>query len=594
MKSKFLLLTLLSTCFLASCSTNFDSHNGKNYFGKDEIQPFNVIESSSRLVLKSKNKSSTAYTSYEASYSDSGITFFVEFADDDLYARNIYDIGYDDNFEMLINLKTEKSTWEVGKTYHFLLNANNKSFFQVANSSKSFGSSYNDSLHVVLGENLNYTFTLLNESEHGFNGFRSEVYFSYDVLNTTKDEAYGNLTFCPAMRNTHNYRTDTSWNYYTNLGCQRSNASHFININDNGTFGEKKEQNYDKLLIGDGLFSQSSRTTFDNDFKNIDITNLINKDASIDSWINNLKSMDNVSMNDLIISLGYNDLMNRSEVETFELLKEFLSKSSHLFNNIDIYLVSLIYTPTNYTEIKKVDGYNELMKDYATKNSNIHYIDITKLNGDGTYNKGNFNNGELNFLAYNYLSYVINDTFGQKIYNLPKIFGHNDKFYSSYGYEKVVIDGKEYVEGKGENDQYLVFAQNSSITFNASISLTANEVYNDDGYPKFGFALLGDNDTLFFYIDGSGGLTTQKVGYVIGKNHSSWQWGNSMEKDISISYSYGDYAKLNISRENGKISMKVDDSEIFNTSSYFANDEKLTVSILSFNSNILLKDYTIN
>ncbi len=178
----------------------------------------------SEISLQCKNTASTAYTTWNVYYDDQGINFEVEFTDDDIMINNIYDIGYDDNFEFLINLKSESTSWLIGKTYHFLMSGNGKIYFERVVGPNQIGDRFAKSLGVVLGENLNYS--IINHEE----GFSAKVFMAYDLLNTTKEEGYGNLSICPAMRNAHIYQKDSTWNYYKSNGCEWSNPSKFVVI----------------------------------------------------------------------------------------------------------------------------------------------------------------------------------------------------------------------------------------------------------------------------------------------------------------------------------------------------------------------------
>lgn len=602
--NKNCIFIVISSLFLSltGCnnSTHNDIQNDDNNLSNEEIdidETYNFIkeESYGRLVLKSTNKTNTAYSSYKASYTEKGIIFNVEFCDNDLYAKNIYDIGYDDNIEFIIGTKTNNTSWVKGKTFHFLINGSGKTFFQVASSGNTFSKSYSTDLHVVLGENLNYTFNLCNVKDNGFNGFKSEIFFTYDVLNTTYEEAYDNMSICPAMRNTHIYSQDTNWTPYSNMGCNWSNPSSFISINEDGGFGAKKIFNYDKLIIGDSNLSQSAWTTFSNDFKDLDIINMVTPESNISYWNNKLNEMNECSVKNLIISLGDNDLEDNNVTTTITSLTNLMSYARSIYENVNIYLVSLIYNPRNEAYIEKINEYNLKLNELANTYSYVSYIDITHLNDKNSYNVGYYTtNNALNYLAFNYIADMFKKTFNVNTSNFPKEFGNNSEFYSSYGFKTSSFNGNLAVEGTGDKDQYLIFSKESSVNVTTSIDINAKEIYNNDAYPKFGLCLLSKTDTLFFYIDGSNNLTTQKVGYVKGKNHSDWQWANSTEKTVEISYSNMNSTTLSISKNNNNVVMSVNGTEVMTNSTIFNNEDKVSVGILSFNTHTFISNYSIN
>ena len=82
---------------------------------------------------------------------------------------------------------------------------------------------------IVLGENLDYKITYIKSGELT-TGFSAEIYLAYDLLGLTKEEVLNNLTYCPAIRNTHIYNVDSTWVYYSLNGCNWSNPSTFVEI----------------------------------------------------------------------------------------------------------------------------------------------------------------------------------------------------------------------------------------------------------------------------------------------------------------------------------------------------------------------------
>ena len=554
---------------------------------KPEIEKveFNPSENARRLVLSAKNNTNTATSTWEAEYSKSGITFNILVEDDDLYIGNIYNVGYDDNVEFLINLKNNKSGWVVGGTYHFLISGDGKTLFERATTSSGLGGSYDTSLGVVLGENLNYTFRKMT-TEEGFSGYMASVYLSYDVLNTTYEEAYGNLTFCPGMRNSHTYQVDSVWVPYSKRNCNWGNSSTFVSINSDGTFGEKLNQTLDILYLGDTLLETSSWTRFNYDNEDKSVLNVSSTSSTIKNWINDIEDYSECTIKDMVLYLGYTDIMNNTQ----NLIDSLIEKIHILFPKTNIYLISIVAL-SNDDDIDSINVYNDKLKQLDTLNDYIKYIDITdKLTEDGVIRSSLiYSNKKLNYLGNNILYEVINNSLKLKNNSLPNVFGSNNVYSSSSGFK--LIDN--YIDGAMDKDQYLIFSKNASNNVDASISISAKEVYNGDAYPKFGIVLMSKNDTLFFYIDGSNNLSKQTVGYVKGKNHTSWQWANSVESNVAINYSNGNFQKLRAVKNGNDILLYVDDQLVFEVSNFFEDNELVTVGVLSFNTHIMIKDYNI-
>lgn len=187
-------------------------------------------EALNQITFKSPNSASTVNATFESAYEEDGIRIKVNFVDEEaLIVDNTYDIGYNDNIEFLISKKTASSSWEVGKTYHFLLSANGEIYFERAVGTNSLGDRFDKSMGIVLGENLDYKLTYI-ETGGVKTGFNAEIYMSYDLLGLTKEEAQDNIVYCPAIRNTHIYKVDSTWAYYTGNGCNWSNPSTFVSI----------------------------------------------------------------------------------------------------------------------------------------------------------------------------------------------------------------------------------------------------------------------------------------------------------------------------------------------------------------------------
>lgn len=229
MKNKLIIvcaaLSAAATAFgAAACSAPAAVATDRN---AQTVAEISAAREANSLVMTVQNGTNGATAVFTAAYNDRGIVLTATVSDDDVYTGVYYSYGYDDNVEYLVNLKTTARGWDTAKTYHFLITADGDTFLQRANSPGGFGDSYALSLKCVNGGNFSY------KAERTSGGYRTEVFLGYDLLETDKQTAYGNLCVCPAMRNTHDY-ADSAWAAYGENGCEWSDASSFIQVGADG------------------------------------------------------------------------------------------------------------------------------------------------------------------------------------------------------------------------------------------------------------------------------------------------------------------------------------------------------------------------
>ena len=79
-----------------------------------------------------------------------------------------------------------------------------------------------------------------------------------------------------------------------------------------------------------------------------------------------------------------------------------------------------------------------------------------------------------------------------------------------------------------------------------------------------------------------------------GRNNTSWQWANSVESNVAITYSYGYFQKLRAVKNGNNILLYVGEQLVFEVANFFEDNELVTVGVLSFNTHIMIKDYSIS
>ena len=152
---------------------------------------------------------------------------------------------------------------------------------------------------------------------------------------------------------------------------------------------------------------------------------------------------------------------------------------------------------------------------------------------------------------------IVSEVTNENDYN-SNILGDSDDFFATRGF--VVKDGVATQTVGGDHEIYLKDVESEE--FYVSTEITAEGVYNNDAYPKFGIYLRQGNQSMFFYIVGNNNLKTKQVGYAFRENWT-WDWDHQVTKNVDINYTGGQYTKLAILSKNGQYVLCVNDEEVF-------------------------------
>ncbi len=186
----------------------------------------NFGESDLRIVI------GEAISEWYARYDEAGVNLTIKVKDEYLKVGN-KDIGYDDNVEFDIGLKSSSIGRDIDYTYNLLATAGGKYFFRKAITSDSYGAENDTSLNIAPGSNFWISFKNVLYSD-GKTGWVVEIYLGYDLLNTTAEQAIGNLTIAPSMRNSE--ESQSTWSSESSLGNVWGNAKDFLLITVDGNF----------------------------------------------------------------------------------------------------------------------------------------------------------------------------------------------------------------------------------------------------------------------------------------------------------------------------------------------------------------------
>ena len=206
-------------------------------WGKDE-SPFDVV-----LDVDG------ATSMWTAKYSFNGITFTIDVVDEDIYTNNM-DIGYNDNIEIVVQ-SINSIRYDKRYTVDFLCDAKGAHWFKRAINPTTFGDDHGIEANAIRGRTYDYEFERTN------NGYKVTVFFSYEVLNTTYEEAFGCVRFIPSGRNTHTM-SNTIFKYYTKHSTMWNRPLSFIVVNEDNQFVKKMytpvdvEEAFKKSSLYDG------------------------------------------------------------------------------------------------------------------------------------------------------------------------------------------------------------------------------------------------------------------------------------------------------------------------------------------------------
>ncbi len=175
------------------------------------------------MTVKAGNSAATSV--WKAEYTPTGIEISVKVTDDSLYIGSS-NKGMNDNIEIVLQ-SVPSIRYDTAHTFDFLINAAGDFWFKRANGQGSFGEDRAYDLFVKEGENLIIDF------DRTENGYEVKVFFAYALLNTTYKDAYGNVRFCPSMRNSADANTSV-WDSCKAHTCTWARPMNFFVLDKSG------------------------------------------------------------------------------------------------------------------------------------------------------------------------------------------------------------------------------------------------------------------------------------------------------------------------------------------------------------------------
>lgn len=115
-----------------------------------------------------------------------------------------------------------------------------------------------------------------------------------------------------------------------------------------------------------------------------------------------------------------------------------------------------------------------------------------------------------------------------------------------------------------------------------------NQIYNNDGYPKFGILVQDGTVQELFFVD----MRTDKTSSTVGVVHD-YNWGGSVSTSVNgMNFSgEGEYVALGLLKQGGTFTFYVNGNQVLTYNSSFTG--KTTVGVFGFNTGMTLKEYYV-
>ena len=549
--------------------------NGEKIEGNSFIMPegdvtvaavYKEVFSQTDVTLSITTSYQKATSYWYANYTSQGVEIRTVVDDNLVFTskKGTANVAMADNIEFIIAVKNNSSTF-TNNIYKMLVNAEGEFFYQQGN-----GSSF-----VTIGhQGIKVEVEKLNIFTHGMSGYATKVLIPYSSLGTTYVDAYGNVSICPAMRNTTN-TLKTAWSSYSGMNCNWSVPSTHLVIDTSGNMNIGiANSNY--LFTGDETLSTVASTSGMSVLKGT--STYTKKSSTIKYWIENIKDILRFQADEVYFTCGSEDLKSKSVLSVFKEMRDFIT----LFKNSSrarLYIVSSI--PSVFSnDPRAVSAFNLMVKEYVAGVSGVEYIDFcSDVCVDGIINKS---------------LYASENTLAEEGNHLLKkhILSASNKFS-----EKEVnadwgsVGPYMYIGDWSYNDNALSFRTGGTgkiyykggnfADFVLECSISVSEIYNGDQYPKFGITLTNENHSRYYYI--SAVDMTEEIAGVVEKPYSGYDWLNGNSFGVSMKYKSPDEVTLKILKLGDEIVFYINGQVVANTQVGEFGEENITFGFFSFN-----------
>ena len=569
--------------------------------------------------------SGSAATSYwKFKYGQEGINVEVCVVDSTPIYNGSLSVWQRDNVEFQMCLATESNRPQDSKVIRCLLACDNRYYMQRVRSDSAYYP-YGRNVGYQYGKNFFNESVLCTQAVNGFDGYVIKAFLGYDIFDTNYQEAYGHMTFAPAMRDAtlYNYSTGnltSTWKSTTttmalsymgiymnsDYHCQWFNPRTYININSDGTLSDRYlTLDTDLLFIGDSYTIVTRYGSMYDDFSDIKVSTVGFGASKTTDWLTGntdpLSLVSTINPRNIAVHIGGNDLYGSADLDTtIANTKQMISRMHDDCPNATIYLMTLAHreTHTSSSDMNRINTFNSSLTSYYENNNKVKIINIT----DGLLDYGNMphpgvftDKTHLNAFGYAMVSNLIREAMGLTKLSDSEQFGSFSKVWATNGFTIENVDNHTYLRQRNSmatfGDRYIYFKQDQSVgnyVASAEFNIGGTWSYNGDNAPKFGFILNDGVSQLFFYVDTTEYFEKKLVG-VSSRTSGVYDWEYVPAKTYNVYFTNEDYTKLEIKKTGSTLAFYVNGYKIVEKNPAFLESE-YAIGFFSFNLPLNVKD----
>lgn len=524
----------------------------------------------SEVVFTVEQSYERATSHWYAGYTDGGLTVEIAVEDNILFTDKEYvgSVAYGDNVEFILGKRTGATGLDSTR-YKVLVGASGEYLFE----------HYQNGWRAA-GE-LSVSVTHCTLEEHGFHGYLVNVYVPYLALGTDAAEGFGAISVAPAMRNTLN-GLKSAWSSFSGLRCNWNDMKTHLLVTADGSFAQSEVKG-GTLFVGDGLLSLSGWGNFYGDLDGIGSVYSVaqsGRDAAF--WADHISLIAEYAPESVYFSAS---VAGRSVMAAFSDFRRFAEAFFAELPETSLTVISPL--PTLFEEPQKAAAYGESLKDYLLDSA--RYIDLcgAVLEG-GTPNRNLYaSESALSEDGYALLGKLIRTEAGVYGGDKGQTWGDSGNYVSSGAW----TENGDLLTLRSGGTRKIYYRTPLTGDFELRIEVSALEIYNQDGYPKFGFTVQDGALCHAFYISAENGLTAQRAG-VVSYAFGQYDWANSLETNVKdLRYTNGNYATLRLVRAGKTLSFFVNDTQVYAGTPEYRGS--LVVGLFAFNTALNFRNCTV-